>query len=52
MQGWAGSRITPIDVEMPYWTGIWLGVFPTVETILAQVAALFFVLGSYGWPSA
>ena len=48
MQGVGWLPITPIDVEMPYWTGIWLGVFPTVETILAQVAALFFVLGSYG----
>ena len=47
MQGVGWLPITPIDVEMPYWTGIWLGVFPTVETIVAQVAALLFVLGSY-----
>jgi high-affinity iron transporter len=47
MQGVGWLPITPIDVEMPYWTGIWLGVFPTVETIVAQVASLFFVLGSY-----
>jgi high-affinity iron transporter len=47
MQGVGWLPITPIDVEMPYWTGIWLGVFPTVETIVAQVASLLFVLGSY-----
>jgi high-affinity iron transporter len=27
--------------------GTWLGIFPTVETIGAQVAALLFVVGSY-----
>jgi high-affinity iron transporter len=48
MQGVGWLPITPIDVELPYWTGIWLGIFPTVETIVAQVAALAFVLGSYG----
>ena len=47
MQGVGWLPITPIDVEMPYWTGIWLGVFPTVETVVAQVASLVFVLGSY-----
>ena len=47
MQGVGWLPITPVDIELPYWTGIWLGVFPTVETIVAQVASLFFVLGSY-----
>ncbi len=32
MQGVGWIPITPIDVQPPYWTGIWLGIFPTVET--------------------
>jgi high-affinity iron transporter len=43
--GWLG--ITPIDVELPLWMGTWLGVYPTVETLAAQVASLVFVVGSY-----
>jgi len=27
--------------------GTWLGIFPTVETLLAQFLALAFVIGSY-----
>ncbi len=29
------------------WLGTWLGVFPTWETLGAQVAAFAFVIGSY-----
>jgi high-affinity iron transporter len=47
MQGVGWFPITPVDVDLPYWTGLWLGVFPTVETTLAQVASVLFVLGSY-----
>jgi high-affinity iron transporter len=47
MQGVGWIPITPIDVDLPYWMGIWLGVFPTVETVLAQVGAAVFVVGSY-----
>ncbi len=47
MQGVGWVPITPIDVELPYWTGIWLGVFPTVETVLAQLGGGVFVIGSY-----
>jgi len=43
--GWLG--ITPVDVELPLWMGTWLGVYPTVETLAAQVASLVFVIGSY-----
>ena len=39
MQGTGWMPITPIDVELPYWAGLWLGVYPTVETIGAQIAA-------------
>jgi len=47
MQGVGWVPITPIDVDIPYWAGIWLGVFPTVETVLAQLAGGVFVIGSY-----
>ncbi len=47
MQGTGWLPITPIDVDIPYWAGTWLGVFPTWETIGAQVAAFAFVVGSY-----
>ena len=44
----AGSRVTPIEgLELPYWAGLWLGVFPTWQGLLAQAAAAVFVLGSY-----
>jgi high-affinity iron transporter len=39
--------ITPLDFEPPYWAGVWLGIFPTVETIAAQIGAAVFVIGSY-----
>jgi len=47
MQGTGWLPITPIDVAPPYWLGLWFGVFPTWETIGAQIAAAAFVLGSY-----
>ena len=47
LQGVGWMPITPIDVELPFWMGTWLGVYPTVETIAAQFAALGFVIGSY-----
>jgi high-affinity iron transporter len=44
--GWV--PVTPIEgLTLPYWTGMWLGVYPTWEGLLAQAAALAFVLGSY-----
>ena len=47
MQGVGWIPITTIDVDVPYWLGVWLGVFPTVETTVAQAAAAVFVVGSY-----
>jgi high-affinity iron transporter len=47
MQGVGWLPITPLDIEFPLWMGTWLGVFPTVETLAAQVAAFAFVVGSY-----
>jgi high-affinity iron transporter len=47
MQGVGWLSITPVDVEFPLWIGTWLGVFPTVETLVAQAGAFAFVIGSY-----
>jgi high-affinity iron transporter len=44
--GWVA--VTPIEgLELPYWAGLWLGLYPTWQGGLAQGAALAFVLGSY-----
>jgi high-affinity iron transporter len=47
MQGVGWLSIHPIDVELPLWMGTWLGVYPTVETLSAQLLAFCFVVGSY-----
>jgi high-affinity iron transporter len=47
MQGVGWLSIHPIDVELPLWMGTWLGIYPTVETLLAQALAFCFVVGSY-----
>jgi high-affinity iron transporter len=47
MQGTGWLPITPVDVDLPYWAGLWFGVFPTLETLGAQVLAAVFVIGSY-----
>ncbi|HSK49339.1 MAG TPA: FTR1 family protein, partial [Solirubrobacterales bacterium] len=47
MQGVGWLSIHPIDVELPLWMGTWLGIYPTVETLVAQALAFVFVVGSY-----
>ncbi|HKH41626.1 MAG TPA: FTR1 family protein [Solirubrobacterales bacterium] len=47
MQGVGWLPITPLDVELPLWMGTWLGIFPSWQTIGAQLGALVFVIGSY-----
>jgi high-affinity iron transporter len=47
MQGVGWLSITPIDVEFPLWMGNWLGIYPTVETLVEQALAFAFVVGSY-----
>jgi high-affinity iron transporter len=47
LQGAGWFPIHSIDVDLPYWLGTWLGVFPTWETLGAQVLAFAFVIGSY-----
>lgn len=54
MQGVGWLPIHPIDIEIPLWMGNWLGIYPSWETIGAQVFAMAFVIGSYfaaGWVS-
>jgi len=44
--GWL--PVTPIDgLRLPYWAGLWFGIFPTWEGIGAQLGAAAIVLGSY-----
>ena len=44
--GWL--PVHPIgELRLPYWAGLWFGVFPTWEGVAAQVGAAGFVLGSY-----
>ena len=47
MQGAGWMSISPVDVEVPNWAGMWLGVFPTWETIGGQIVAAIVVIGSY-----
>lgn len=47
MQGVGWLSIHPIEVELPLWMGTWLGIYPTVETLTAQLLAFVFVIGSY-----
>lgn len=47
LQGVGWLPITPLDVEFPLWMGTWLGIFPTVESLVAQAGAFAFVIGSY-----
>jgi high-affinity iron transporter len=41
------TTIVPLVRFVPDWMGLWFSVFPTVETLLAQLGAAFLVLGSY-----
>jgi high-affinity iron transporter len=44
--GWLG--ITPIQgLVLPYWAGLWFGLYATWQGIIAQVGAATFVIGSY-----
>ena len=47
MQGTGWLPITPVGDELPYWCGLWFGVYPTWETLATQAAAAAFVIGSY-----
>jgi high-affinity iron transporter len=43
--GWLPKH--DLGVALPAWAGRWFEVYPTVETILVQVLAAGFVIGSY-----
>ena len=47
----AGGRLAARHADrgaaLPYWSGLWFGLFPTWQGIGLQAAALAFVLGSY-----
>jgi high-affinity iron transporter len=47
LQGVGWMSITSLDIQVPYWAGLWFGIYPTVETVVGQVAAAGFVIGSY-----
>ena len=41
------TTIASLEHILPAWVGLWLSVFPTVETLAAQALAAVIVLGSY-----
>ena len=44
--GWI--PVTPIaGLRLPYWSGVWFGIYPTWQGVLLQLAAFLFVIGSY-----
>lgn len=47
IQGAGWLPIHSLDVEIPYWLGTWLGVFPTWEALIGQLLAFAIVIGSY-----
>jgi high-affinity iron transporter len=45
LAGWIGT--SPVNINIPGWMGLWLAIFPNVETIVAQLGAAVLVIGSY-----
>ena len=41
------TPINSLKDYMPPWMGLWFAVFPTVETLIAQLIAAVLVIGSY-----
>src|SRR6266436_6271081 len=41
------TSIDPLAHVIPPWMGMWFAVFPTVETLVAQLIAAMLVIGSY-----
>src|SRR5437588_10709133 len=45
---WISRSESPwLTNEIPAWGGMWFALFPTYETIIAQVVAAILVIGSY-----
>ena len=48
LAGWLHTSTIPaLDGHIPNWAGVWFSLFPTWETLIAQVLALVLVVGSY-----
>ncbi len=48
LAGWLSTTTIPwLARVLPAWAGTWFSVFPTVETLVAQLLAALAVLGSY-----
>jgi len=46
--GWIStSTVAALKNQVPDWAGVWFSIYPTWETILAQVVAAVLVAGSY-----
>jgi high-affinity iron transporter len=45
LAGWLPTTTVPL--ALPGWMGLWLAVFPTVESLAAQALAAVLVIGSY-----
>jgi high-affinity iron transporter len=45
LAGWLST--TTININMPDWLNAWFVIYPSVESIAAQVFAIVFVVGSY-----
>ncbi|MEO8077209.1 MAG: FTR1 family protein, partial [Acidobacteriota bacterium] len=41
------TPIAPLERVIPGWMGLWFAVFPTVETLAAQLVAAALVIGSF-----
>jgi high-affinity iron transporter len=41
------TKIAALESVTPDWMGVWFAVYPTVETLLAQLLAAILVIGSY-----
>jgi len=36
--GWLA--VSPVDIDLPAWTGPWLGLYPATQTLIAQLVAV------------
>jgi high-affinity iron transporter len=41
------TPVPPLQHVIPGWMGLWFAVFPTVETLTAQIVAAAIVVGSF-----
>ena len=46
-EGRLAARHADRGPALPYWSGLWFGIYPTWQGVGLQVAALTFVIGSY-----